>query len=190
MDLYLDTADRTELEPLLATGLFRGVTTNPLILDNGVYVQDLNSNVYAIDLEDGEQLWKATYDIEQLGPNGVAVGYGMGASEDHRLASAHAHINLLGWVSMFLYGLFYRAFPAAATGLLPKLHFWSAVLGFVIMVPALAIKLLGAPGLEGVSTIGLIAGPTLIVLGMILLLPARRPSAQTPDTTNTKETAQ
>jgi hypothetical protein len=100
---------------------------------------------------------------------GVAVGYGMGASEDHRLASAHAHINLLGWVSMFLYGLFYRAFPAAATGLLPKLHFWSAVLGFVIMVPALAIKLLGAPGLEGVSTIGLIAGPTLIVLGMILL---------------------
>ncbi|OJV75532.1 MAG: hypothetical protein BGO37_01530 [Cellulomonas sp. 73-92] len=32
MDLYLDTADRAELEPLLATGLFRGVTTNPLIL--------------------------------------------------------------------------------------------------------------------------------------------------------------
>ena len=32
MQLYLDTADRTALEPLLATGLFRGVTTNPLIL--------------------------------------------------------------------------------------------------------------------------------------------------------------
>ena len=100
---------------------------------------------------------------------GVALGYGMGASEDHRLASAHAHINLLGWVSMFLYGLFYRAFPDAASGVLPQVHFWSAVLGFVIMVPALAIKLLGATDLESVSTVGLIAGPTLVVLGMILL---------------------
>lgn len=99
---------------------------------------------------------------------GVAIGYGMGASEDHTLAPAHAHINLLGWVSMFLYGLFYRAFPAASSGLLPRLHFWTAVLGLVIMVPALAIKLLVIPGLETVSVVGLIAGPTLVVIGMIL----------------------
>jgi transaldolase len=32
MDLYLDSADTSALGPLLATGLFRGVTTNPLIL--------------------------------------------------------------------------------------------------------------------------------------------------------------
>lgn len=32
MRLYLDCADRAELEPLLATGLFAGVTTNPIIL--------------------------------------------------------------------------------------------------------------------------------------------------------------
>ncbi|WP_336716580.1 transaldolase family protein [Arthrobacter sp. USHLN218] len=30
--LYLDSADRDQLAPLLATGLFEGVTTNPLIL--------------------------------------------------------------------------------------------------------------------------------------------------------------
>jgi TalC/MipB family fructose-6-phosphate aldolase len=30
--LYLDTADRTAAESLLATGLFRGITTNPTIL--------------------------------------------------------------------------------------------------------------------------------------------------------------
>lgn len=30
--LFLDSADRDECAPLLATGLFRGVTTNPLIL--------------------------------------------------------------------------------------------------------------------------------------------------------------
>ena len=32
MHLYLDTADRAAAEPLLATGLFAGVTTNPTIL--------------------------------------------------------------------------------------------------------------------------------------------------------------
>ncbi len=32
MQLYLDTADRAAAEPLLATGLFTGLTTNPTIL--------------------------------------------------------------------------------------------------------------------------------------------------------------
>ncbi|GAA2726681.1 transaldolase family protein [Cellulomonas aerilata] len=33
MDLYLDSADREALGPLLRTGVFAGVTTNPLILE-------------------------------------------------------------------------------------------------------------------------------------------------------------
>ena len=32
MRLYLDTADRSAIESLLSTGLFTGVTTNPIIL--------------------------------------------------------------------------------------------------------------------------------------------------------------
>lgn len=35
MRLYLDCADRADLGPLLDTGLFAGVTTNPLILQRG-----------------------------------------------------------------------------------------------------------------------------------------------------------
>ena len=45
---------------------------------------------------------------------GVSLGYWMGMTEQFGLMPVHAHINLLGWVSMFLYGLFYRAVPAAA----------------------------------------------------------------------------
>ena len=42
MRLYLDTADRTAAESLLATGLFAGVTTNPTILQRaGVGVADI-----------------------------------------------------------------------------------------------------------------------------------------------------
>src|SRR5699024_8975699 len=40
--LYLDSADTDELIPMLATGLFSGVTTNPAILDRaGRSVADL-----------------------------------------------------------------------------------------------------------------------------------------------------
>jgi transaldolase len=40
--LYLDSADRTALTPLLGTGLFGGVTTNPLILQRaGVRLADV-----------------------------------------------------------------------------------------------------------------------------------------------------
>jgi TalC/MipB family fructose-6-phosphate aldolase len=42
MRLYLDTADRAAAEPLLATGLFAGLTTNPTILQRaGLGVTDI-----------------------------------------------------------------------------------------------------------------------------------------------------
>ena len=42
---------------------------------------------------------------------GMGGGIFMAITHDFTLAPAHAHLNLLGWVSMALYGLFYRAFP-------------------------------------------------------------------------------
>ncbi len=43
MRLYVDTADRALAEPLLATGLFAGITTNPTILARaGLGVQDVD----------------------------------------------------------------------------------------------------------------------------------------------------
>ena len=99
---------------------------------------------------------------------GVSIGYYMGASHNFTASPVHAHINLLGWVSMFLYGLFYRALPEAAHGWLPKLHLGLAVLGFMIFMPALAIQLLAVQSLMSLAPIGLIVGPTLVLLGMVV----------------------
>ncbi len=38
---------------------------------------------------------------------GMSLGQYMGAHEDFTLAPVHAHINLLGWVTLALYGTFY-----------------------------------------------------------------------------------
>jgi cbb3-type cytochrome oxidase subunit 1 len=99
---------------------------------------------------------------------GMCLGYYMGATERFDAAPVHAHINLLGWVSMSLYGLFYRVQPGAARGGLPRVHFWVALIGLLVFMPALAAKLLGSPDMQAAAHIGLIVGPTLTLLSMIL----------------------
>lgn len=74
---------------------------------------------------------------------GMTWGIIMGAQQNFAAASAHAHLNLLGWVSMTLYGLFYRVVPTAAEGKLPKVHFWLALIGVLIFVPSLGVVLAG-----------------------------------------------
>ena len=97
---------------------------------------------------------------------GVCLGYWMGATHNFLVSPVHAHINLLGWVSMFLYGLFYRAFPEAARGVLPKIHLGLAAIGLPVMMIGLTIQLLAIPGLMPVVPPMMIVGPTLVVLGM------------------------
>ncbi len=53
-----------------------GAVSSPVILDNRIYFQDLNSNVVALDLSTGKEVWKKIYNLSVLGPNGVGVGYG------------------------------------------------------------------------------------------------------------------
>lgn len=99
---------------------------------------------------------------------GVSLGYYMGATHDFTVSPVHAHINLLGWVSMFLYGLFYRAFPEAARGWMPKAHLTLAAIGLPVMMIGLTIAVLQIKSLLALSQILLMAGPTLVVLGMVV----------------------
>lgn len=78
-----------------------------------------------------------------LGFIGFSMGFGMGVSQDFSLAPAHAHMNLLGWVSFFLYGAFYFLIPQAAAGMLPRIHYIMASLGTVVMVGGIAGIYLG-----------------------------------------------
>src|SRR6185437_4655401 len=43
---------------------------------------------------------------------GMVWGLIMAISGDHSAMPAHAHLNLLGWVSLFLFGVFYHLHPA------------------------------------------------------------------------------
>jgi hypothetical protein len=97
---------------------------------------------------------------------GMTLGVWMGANEDFALRPVHAHINLLGFASMMLFGLFYRSFPAAGRGWLPMAHFVLSVLGFLILMPSLALMLLGKPFFLP----GMIASEIMLVLSMLLFV--------------------
>ena len=77
----------------------------------------------------------------------LAVGLGvfMGISGDHRMMSVHAHLNLLGWVTLSLVGIIYHYFPNAAASRLASLQFWLHNLALPVMMIALALLISGKP---------------------------------------------
>jgi hypothetical protein len=44
---------------------------------------------------------------------GVAMGIAMGITQNFSLAPVHAHINLLGWASLWIMGVIYHAWPSS-----------------------------------------------------------------------------
>jgi glucose dehydrogenase len=52
-------------------------SASPVVSGGVVYMQDLESNVQAVDLESGELLWETKMESPDQGPNGVAVAAGM-----------------------------------------------------------------------------------------------------------------
>lgn len=95
---------------------------------------------------------------------GIVFGAYMGGSGDHTLAPVHAHINLLGFTLMTVFGIGYRLIPGLAEGLLPKLHFWLHQVGALGLLVGLFLMMSGRvaeasigpifPVLEGAILLG------------------------------------
>ena len=73
---------------------------------------------------------------------GMGLGIWMGVNNDYTLAPVHVHINLVGWASMFLYGLYYRT-DQMAIGRLAVAQFFVATAGLVLLTGALGPVVLG-----------------------------------------------
>jgi len=94
---------------------------------------------------------------------GMACGIVMGIRQDFSLAPAHAHLNLLGFVVLFLAALYYRVVPEAAASVLAKVHAATAIVGAIVF----------PIGIAGVVTYGherfepvVVAGAMIVFSGM------------------------
>ena len=86
----------------------------------------------------------------------VGMGWGlqMAISDDHSAYPAHAHLNLLGWVSLFLFGLYYRLHPALERSrtALAQIGIWIA--GTIVMAIGVGLIRTGRPAGEPFAGIG------------------------------------
>lgn len=98
---------------------------------------------------------------------GVSLGIFMAASQDHSMFPVHAHLNLLGWVTLSLFGLYYRALPSAATSRLAKVHFWIYVPAHLVQMVLLFTKFRNHPEVEPA-----LAGASILVSVGILCFAA------------------
>ena len=55
---------------------FGAFASTPIVVSGTVYLQDLTSNVYALDQSTGKLKWEHRFNRPDVGPNGVAFGYG------------------------------------------------------------------------------------------------------------------
>ena len=93
---------------------------------------------------------------------GMAWGVQMSATQNFELAPAHAHNNLIGFVVMTIYGVYYRLVPAAAEKRLALVQFWLALLGALTFAPGIALAILSRVELlVQVSTV-------LVLLSMLI----------------------
>jgi len=63
--------------PIPGISAFGAAASNPIIVGDKVYLQDLSCNVFCLDLQKGGVLWSKLYNVsEVVGPNGPAIGNG------------------------------------------------------------------------------------------------------------------
>ena len=100
-----------------------------------------------------------------LGLIGIGLGICMGIRDDLMLMQTHAHLHLLGFVTMFLSALYYRAVPQAAGSKLARLQAIVSVVGAAAFPAGIACVVLG--GRDHVGSI-LLAGAGTVLLSMAL----------------------
>jgi hypothetical protein len=98
---------------------------------------------------------------------GISMGIAMAVMRDHAIMPAHAHLNLLGWVSLFLFGIYYRLNPSLDSSRLAlvQVSVWS--LGTIVLTVAVAALHLGQTQFDSVAAIS-----SIVLLADMLLFAA------------------
>ncbi len=113
---------------------------------------------------------------------GMSLGIGMGIARNFSLAPVHAHINLLGWVSLGLAAAVFKLWPQAARTRLATAYFWTYNLSLPVAMASLAVELSGYRAivpLVAASHMVLWLGGLMFVINLFLTFRAGAATAAT-----------
>src|ERR1044072_741609 len=108
---------------------------------------------------------------------GMAWGLHMGISRDHAAMPAHAHLNLLGFVSLFLFGIYYRLHPALdrSRAALVQVGVWIA--GTIVLTIGVAMVHTGREAGEPFAATGsLVVIADMLMFGWLVYRTERAPA--------------
>lgn len=100
---------------------------------------------------------------------GMVWGIEMSIRADHLMSPAHAHLNLVGWVTMALFGFYYCLTPQAGAAMLAKVHYLVALAGIVTMAPGIALAILEKGEMLAIIGSLLTLASMLIFLATVLM---------------------
>lgn len=93
---------------------------------------------------------------------GEGMGLWMGAAHDFALRPVHAHLNLVGWMTLALYGLIHRAYPGLAQSRVAGIQCSLAIAASIALSVGIAVAILvDEPRLAIVASFAVIAATLL-----------------------------
>jgi peptidoglycan/LPS O-acetylase OafA/YrhL len=109
---------------------------------------------------------------------GMIWGIIMAISDDHSAMPAHAHLNLLGWVCLFLFGIFYHLHPAIdrSRTALVQVSVW--IVTTIILTIGVGLVHTGHPIGDPIAAVGsLIVFADMLLFGWLVLRRERTEAA-------------
>ena len=105
---------------------------------------------------------------------GMLGGIVMGIEQDFALAPAHTHLNLIGGVMLFLFGLYYRLVPAAGTSRLAKVQGWLHIVGAILFPAGVAVVILKGASFIAAPIIGSLIVTAAMALFTVIVFRSER----------------
>ena len=95
---------------------------------------------------------------------GMVWGLQMAITNDHAAFPAHAHLNLLGWVSLFLFGVYYHLYPSLDRNRAALVQVFVWIVGTAIMAIGVGLAHTGHEVGDPIAAVG-----SLFVLAAMLI---------------------
>lgn len=95
---------------------------------------------------------------------GATIGSDLAGRKDYAMVPGHAHILVVGWLTLFAYGIFYYVFKEISMRRTAKLHAWTSLIGGGLMPLSMLIYYKNETAL---TTIMFISTASILLLGII-----------------------
>lgn len=102
---------------------------------------------------------------------GAFIGSHMAGAGGYEFKSLHAHILVVGWLSLFAWAVFYKVFPVKLS-LLAKLHVLTAILGSIGLTVGMWLYYVKPFQLTGLfPLLVFILGGSILLISFLLFVP-------------------